>query len=850
MNRHSISFRISFWSGLTLVILGGAITAYAVQRMNSMADRQRVHEMNLAHEIIVNAAKELAVNVKASIEVPLDAARTLAQAFGSAARKEYAELTDADYTRLQTRFRNVEVVTELARSAIQPYIAAAANGQMTLADAQKNAVNLIRQMRFDGGNYLWIQDTVKPIPRMIMHPIQPQLDGERMDNPEYNTAMGLSHNFATVLNEICLKDGNGYVRYNWSKPGETAMTPKFSFGRLIPEWGWVLGSGMWLDSMSFYSRADLNSILRVVLENNSHFLATYTAWEQNAFDGLDSQFVNKEGTDASGRFIPYWSRNANGSIKLEPLVDYDKPGAGDYYLLPKQHQVEQVINPYFYPVQGQQLLITSLVAPVIVNNRFRGIAGVDLVLDGFQASVEKAAQRLYNGQAEVMLVANNSTLVASNNPQYSIGKSIDEIHRSSADSAKIRAAVTDGVELTFEADNKVVAVVPIQLGYTKTPWAVEITVPMDLLNTQAEQAISEIHLTATIMIIGSIVAVIFGVALMLWVAIAIARQILKVAATLRSIADGEGDLTRQLDTGSGDELAELAKSFNGFQKRIRDLVAQIAGSSERVAAAAEELSATSIETNGQVRRQQSETEQVATAMNEMTTTVSEVAHHAQNAAHAAMQADDEATAGRDVVARTVRSIQVLSHQIETSKETIDRLSNDSSEIGKILDVIRDIADQTNLLALNAAIEAARAGEQGRGFAVVADEVRTLASRTQASTREIQQMIERLQSGAATAVMAMDEARSQAQESVKMAENTGHSLDTIANSITTIRDMNNQIASATEEQSAVAAEVDRNLTNSTQAINAVAASSSQINNAAIELAQLAAEQQNRVSRFKV
>jgi len=321
-------------------------------------------------------------------------------------------------------------------------------------------------------------------------------------------------------------------------------------------------------------------------------------------------------------------------------------------------------------------------------------------------------------------------------------------------------------------------------------------------------------------------------------------------ARVNGIALGEGDLTQRLPVQGQDEMAQLATAFNAFVERMQDLVRQVGAATEQLAAASNQLSITSGETSQQVLSQQSETDQVATAMNEMTATVQEVARNANEAARSAQQTDEEASAGREVVRQTIASIQSLAAGVEDGAAVIERLSADSAEIGQVLDVIRSIADQTNLLALNAAIEAARAGEQGRGFAVVADEVRTLASRTQSSTEEIQKMIERLQGNAGNAVAAMEKGRVQGRESVAQASRAGDSLEAITGAVASINDMNAQIASAAEEQSAVAEEINRNVINISQAVDQTARGSQQISSASETLARLAADLQGQLSRFKI
>jgi methyl-accepting chemotaxis protein len=249
-------------------------------------------------------------------------------------------------------------------------------------------------------------------------------------------------------------------------------------------------------------------------------------------------------------------------------------------------------------------------------------------------------------------------------------------------------------------------------------------------------------------------------------------------------------------------------------------------------------------------QQRSETEQVATAMNEMAATIQEVARNAAEAANAAQQADTESQTGNRVVGATVESIDALAREVEKAADVIQKLQQDTDGIGKVLEVIRGIAEQTNLLALNAAIEAARAGEQGRGFAVVADEVRTLASHTQESTAEIQQMVERLQGRAAEAVKVMIEGRSRAEASVGQAAKAGSSLDAITNAVARINDMNTQIASAAEEQTTVAEEVNRSIVSISGVASQCSEGCNQTAGASQQLASLAADMQSLVGQFRV
>lgn len=321
---------------------------------------------------------------------------------------------------------------------------------------------------------------------------------------------------------------------------------------------------------------------------------------------------------------------------------------------------------------------------------------------------------------------------------------------------------------------------------------------------------------------------------------------------LRSVLDemSDGNMTVRLELDHTDEIGEISVSFNHMIEKFEALVQQISSATGQLAAAAEEMSTVARNADSNINKQTRETEQVATAMNEMSATVREVAQNAASAAGAANNADNEAKGGKNIVIQTASAIQQLADSVESTASVIHQLEADSETIGSVLDVIKGIAEQTNLLALNAAIEAARAGEQGRGFAVVADEVRTLASRTQTSTQEIQKMIERLQTGASNAVEAMEQGRTQAHAGVEQAREAAESLEAITRAVTTINEMNTMIASAAEEQTSVAEEMNKNIVNISQLSHDTAGAAQQTTSASTELSKLATQLETLVSQFKL
>ncbi len=360
----------------------------------------------------------------------------------------------------------------------------------------------------------------------------------------------------------------------------------------------------------------------------------------------------------------------------------------------------------------------------------------------------------------------------------------------------------------------------------------------------AERAEQQEISALTMLTIIALVSIVTGVLLSLFIANFI------VSAIRKAIVTASGDLTQVIDVDSKDEIGELLTAMNGMRQKLLDMLSRISGTTDQLSAASEELSAVTAQTSSIIQSQHSETEQVATAMNEMTATVQEVAQNINHTASAASEANEHTMSGQQVVGQAVSQIGQLAEQIEQASATINDLEQQSEGINSVLDVIKGIAEQTNLLALNAAIEAARAGEQGRGFAVVADEVRTLAGRTQESTEEINQMIEKLQSGSQRAVQVMEKSREQARAVVTHATESGAALSTIATAVTKINDMSTQIASAAEEQSAVSEEINRNIVQINDMANDTANGAAQTSEASQDLARMATELQGIVSQFNV
>ncbi|PPA31925.1 methyl-accepting chemotaxis protein [Aeromonas jandaei] len=348
-----------------------------------------------------------------------------------------------------------------------------------------------------------------------------------------------------------------------------------------------------------------------------------------------------------------------------------------------------------------------------------------------------------------------------------------------------------------------------------------------------------------------VILVILGVTLVATVIVGnrVSKPLADAVLALNDIANGEGDLTQRLKVQSKDEIGQLASAFNRFVERIQSVVSQVGETSNHLFSAVDKLHHLSEHYDQQMHGHSRETDQVVTAVTEMSSTAQEVAASASNAASATSDAARESDAARGVVSTAINSINRLVGEVHTASGVIEQLAQETGKIGSVVEVIRGIAEQTNLLALNAAIEAARAGEQGRGFAVVADEVRSLAGRTQQSTKEINEMLQRLQGGVKQAVDVMQASEARSQETVQEASHIASSLDSMVMAVSTINDMNIQIATAAEEQHAVSEEINKNLVAIQQIVSELTSAAVESNSTTRDLANTGDKLRKLVSQFR-
>ncbi|WP_417545818.1 methyl-accepting chemotaxis protein [Marinobacter sp.] len=422
----------------------------------------------------------------------------------------------------------------------------------------------------------------------------------------------------------------------------------------------------------------------------------------------------------------------------------------------------------------------------------------------------------------------------------------------------VRVARSGGGYVSYEWRNESTGEVAAKLGYAVMlpKWDIMIGTGfwVDGLEKQVAAMNKKVGGALGSAVIGSVTTSLIALAIIVFLALIVVRSIIRplksAVAAMNDIASGDGDLTRRLEVNSKDELGQLATAFNSFGDQVHGLVERVLSSTHTLNEASTELNQIMGEAEQGVERQKSESDQVATAMNEMTAAAQEVANNASAASDAADHANVQVSDAQGLVHQTIEVIGGLAEQVEEGVNVIEKLGSDSRKIDSVLEVIREIADQTNLLALNAAIEAARAGEAGRGFAVVADEVRTLASRTQKSTQEIQETIERLQTGAGKAVKLIGSISERSEATVTETRKVNDALQKINQAVGTINDMNTQIASAAEEQTSVSETINQNVHEIVAITEQTAQGTYRAGLATQRLKALAADMSDQVSRYRV
>lgn len=596
-------------------------------------------------------------------------------------------------------------------------------------------------------------------------------------------------------------------------------------------------------------RGQVNTLVQSLLQRHTDISAIYAQFEPNGFDGADAAFIGQDAIHSvpdTGSLEIYWYRTDRGALEQDRVVDsqekYDATlnefglRASEWYLCAKDHKRPCMTEPYLYEVSpGYEELMTSLIAPVVVGSEFRGVVGVDVNLPIIQKLTESLSQALYGGQSRISLLSERGLLVSASHYQQHLARPIKEVLPSLGDKlAKLhlsssRVWLHEGVYFLAY---------PIEISTTGTTWSLLIELPQDVVLAGTQKLVDTIDQRVigllTQEILAAFVVTILAIGAVFMFIRSIVKPIRMLDERVHNLASSEGDLTQELRLDTHAELISLSKGFSLFIHKLRSMVdelKQIGGVARGDAAHCKELNTQARQATEQ---QQREIDSVVTAGNEMSSTAAEVSGVAASAAEKARTARDVVISSQEMLSSSVVTVEALSQDMNQAGESISEVVAKTHDINKILDVIRAIAEQTNLLALNAAIEAARAGEQGRGFAVVADEVRSLAAKTQSSTEEINGMIQSLSAVVDRAVGVIQEGTSKAGGAMDKTQRSYEALSSVVADIGAITDHIVQVATAAEEQSAVSEEISRNLTVIGDAAQALSELSAQNNQFSEEL----------------
>jgi len=569
-----------------------------------------------------------------------------------------------------------------------------------------------------------------------------------------------------------------------------------------------------------YPREQVKLMAGQLLASNQGISSIFGQFEANGYDGADSQFsLANDHSSKTGSMEIYWVREGDGQKFVQvpdPAVKYKDTKnefgvrEAEWYLCSKDSKKACLMEPYLWEITpGEQVLLTSLVNPVLVQQQFRGVAGVDLNLPVLQTLVQAQANKLYGGQAELHLLSKFGLVVASSKYPTQLGKAFKELDPELAGHLKQQR---NGVS---EFRSHLIVTQPITLASADSGWTVVVSVPEQVASAIATQLAQQLNedsarITATMMLAGTVLLGVFVVLMALGLKTA-TTPIVNMSLLMKELAGSEGDLTRQLQHNRHQELNDMADGFNLFTAKLRSMINNLKQSSLLMQQQAVALLSTANHTRKEVSIQASEVQNVASAMHQMTATANEVAKLAGSTATGAQQSLQALNQANQLFQQTVAAFKVVSEDFAQTSHGVNDVAQSSQQINGIIDVIQAIAEQTNLLALNAAIEAARAGDQGRGFAVVADEVRSLAARTHSSTDEIKNLIQALQQQVAIAVQQIHTNTQKVDTTLQEAESAYEQLSVATQGISGIADNAFQVASAAEQQNQVSEEINRNVT---------------------------------------
>lgn len=603
-------------------------------------------------------------------------------------------------------------------------------------------------------------------------------------------------------------------------------------------------------------RTALDEMVRRSVLNFDSIQGAYLVFQPDLLDGEDANYVDADyvGSNEKGRFAPYWKVADNGenvlaNVLSEPILSDDSNS--ERFYCPLSSGQTCISTPRVVNSGGTALLTSSISVPILVDDVAIGFLGIDLRLDGLTSVVTQSDQSLFDGAGAVYVVSLDGSVIASDDSSIAVGS----VFQSDNTNSDLMTDFIFGGEVTTQWSENgewLLAFAPVFAA--NQTWGVLFEIPRESVVADANRLDSIISTKVSegiqTEVIAGVIFILFGLAIIAFSSLSIVKPIRQVVERLNDIASGEGDLTQRLEVKSQDEIGQLSQGFNLFLDKLQHTIKEVIQTTEQVASTTSQAKASASSTRESSESQFKEVDLVATAAEEMTQTAGLVVQNAEVAVDAACEANRSARQGQQVIELSAGEMRKLVERMSSAVPIVEELAKNNGNITEILSVIEGISEQTNLLALNAAIEAARAGEQGRGFAVVADEVRNLASRTQSSVGEIRAVIDKVHAGTQDVVEAIQEGNILANDTALHVQNAVEDLGSIFTSIEEISDMNSQIVRAAEEQQSVSGEVNQSVVNIrdlSAKILEQAAASEQVGS---EIEQLSQQQQKLVNQFKV
>ncbi len=603
-------------------------------------------------------------------------------------------------------------------------------------------------------------------------------------------------------------------------------------------------------------RTALNNIVRNAVSNYPTIQGAYLVFRPDALDSEDTNYVNAAyvGSNDVGRFAAYWTRSAQSQTPEEHVLSEKALAAeadSDRFYCPLMRNTTCVSTPRIITQDQQRFLTTSISVPILRDHIAIGYFGIDLRLDTLAQLTLESDSQLFSGQGKMNIVSLDGSLIASDDENLAIGQPFASDNLSHE--ALVDLLYGQEVVSKWSDDGQWLMVfAPIQIA--NQSWGILYEMPSHSVLADANTLDGLISQQVARGVVSEVVAgsvfVLMGLLVITVMAVRLVKPIKEVALRLEDIASGEGDLTQRLSVKNRDEIGQLSAGFNAFLDKLQEIIREVVNNTYLVATTTEQSTVAAQQTRQSSDSQFKEVDLVATASEQMTQTATLVAHNADNAVKAAVEANQSAMNGQQVIEKSEMQMRDLVASMDAAVPIVEELARNNTNITDILQVIEGISEQTNLLALNAAIEAARAGEQGRGFAVVADEVRNLAKRTQHSVGEIRQVIDKVQSGTRDVVTVIQRSNELANDSAAQVKVAVEELQQVFASISSITDMNSEISRAAQEQQSVSTEVNLSVANIRDLSAQILTQAEESETVSQQIGELSAQQKRLVNQFKV